>query len=67
MRPVRAYTTEYGEPAVRDTMMVWEETRVALVTYHGDGASYRVRVVQRPNPIGFHARLPGDDDARRPR
>jgi hypothetical protein len=43
------------------TVTVSEEPKTARVTYRGeDGKKFRVNVVQRPNPIGFHARLPGD-------
>jgi hypothetical protein len=45
----------------RATMTV-EDSRVQVkVTYHGDnGKKFRVLCVQKPNQIGFHAKLPGD-------
>jgi hypothetical protein len=40
---------------------VHENTRTARVTYRNErGDRFRVNVVQRPNAIGFTARLPGD-------
>lgn len=45
----------------RASVTVHEETRSARVTYSsGDGKKFRVMVRQKPNPIGFAARLPGD-------
>ena len=38
-----------------------EPERTARVTYRGeDGKRFRVIVRQKPNPVGFHAKLPGD-------
>ena len=38
-----------------------EPEKTARVTYHGDeGKKFRVIVRQKPNPIGFRAKLPGD-------
>jgi hypothetical protein len=43
------------------TVTVSEEPRTARVIYRGDdGRRFRINVVQKANPIGFHARLPGD-------
>lgn len=43
------------------TITVHEETRSARVTYpNRHGQEFRVIVRQKPNPIGFTARLPGD-------
>lgn len=40
---------------------VWEETKTTRVTYHGDDQrKFSVIVRQKPNPIGFHAKLQGD-------
>lgn len=45
----------------RASIVVHEDTRSAKVTYQNeDGKRFRVMVHQKPNPIGFHARLPGD-------
>lgn len=44
-----------------DTITVHEEQRSAIVRYpKPKGGSFKVKFVQKPNPIGFHARLPGD-------
>lgn len=49
----------------RATVTVLHETKSATVTYRGDGDKlFRVVVHQKPNPIGFHARLPGDKPKR---
>jgi hypothetical protein len=41
--------------------MVHEEPKSAKVTFRGDeGRKFSVIVRQKPNPIGFAARLPGD-------
>lgn len=46
----------------RATVIVHTDTASAKVTYpHPNGGKpFRVMVHQKPNPIGFHARLPGD-------
>jgi hypothetical protein len=46
----------------RATVTVHEETKSAKITYPNltGGKPFRVVVHQKPNPIGFHARLPGD-------
>lgn len=45
----------------RATVTVHEETCSAKVTYkNADGRKFSVMVHQKPNPIGFHAKLPGD-------
>jgi hypothetical protein len=45
----------------RSTVTVHEATRSAKVTYANDkGETFRVMVHQKPNSIGFHAKLPGD-------
>lgn len=51
---------EWGVHA-RASVMVHTDTPSARITYHGDrGERFRVNIVQKPNPIGFAARLPGD-------
>lgn len=45
----------------RATVTVHTDTASAKVTYRGEnGEKFSVRIHQKPNPIGFHARLPGD-------
>ena len=45
----------------RATVTVLTDTPTAKVTYRSDdGGRFRVIVRQKPNPIGFAARLPGD-------
>ena len=51
---------DYDEYVPADTITVHEETREVLVRYpKPNGGTFTVRVRQKPNPIGFHARLPG--------
>ena len=51
----------------RATVTVHTDTPQAKVTYtNGSGGKFRVIVTQKPNPIGFHARLPGDAPKRKP-
>lgn len=47
---------------MRASITVCEETKSAKVTYRNQtgGKPFSVMVHQKPNPIGFHARLPGD-------
>lgn len=55
------YNDDYNDHAPRSTVTVHEEPRSGRITYRGDdGKTFRVTVHQKPNPIGFHARLPGD-------
>jgi hypothetical protein len=56
------FVDNWGNQLSRATVTVHTETRSAQVTYpHPDGGKpFRVMVHQKPNPIGFHARLPGD-------
>lgn len=55
------YVDEYGYAHdSRATVTVHEEPKSAKVTYHGPCGKFSVIVHQKPNPIGFHARLPGD-------
>lgn len=45
----------------RATITVHDEPQSAKVTYRGKtGETFSVLVHRKPNPIGFHARLPGD-------
>lgn len=45
----------------RATITVHEETKSAKVTYRNEsGKTFRVTVHQKPNSIGFRAKLPGD-------
>lgn len=55
------YNDDYNDHAPRASIFVHEETRSARVTYRSeDGREFRVMLRQKPNPIGFHAKLPGD-------
>lgn len=55
------YSDDYNDHAPRASVMVHTDTPSAKVTYRGDGgAKFSVIVRQKPNPIGFTARLPGD-------
>lgn len=56
------YSDDWNDHAPRATITVVEDTKSAKVTYYSPngGKPFRVMVHQKPNPIGFHARLPGD-------
>jgi len=55
------YVDPWGDQLPRAYVTVHEQTRTAKVTYRGpDGRKFSVMVHQKPNPIGFHAKLPGD-------
>jgi len=55
------YVDAAGATLPRATVLVHEAPRTVRVTYRGaDGARFRVLIHQRPNPIGFAVRLPGD-------
>jgi hypothetical protein len=55
------YVDNWDNQLPRATVTVSEEPRSFRVTYRGDtGTQFRVNIVQKPNPIGFHAKLPGD-------
>jgi hypothetical protein len=55
------YVNEWGETVALPNATVWEDTKTTRVTYRGQEAeTFRVIVRQKPNPIGFHAKLPGD-------
>lgn len=57
-----SYSDNWNDHVQRATLTVHEEPREAKVTYpaRDGGKPFRVIVRQKPNPIGFHARLPGD-------
>lgn len=51
----------YGNQLSRATATVHTDTPEAKVTWRNErGDKFRAIVRQKPNPIGFHARLPGD-------
>lgn len=55
------YNDDYNDHAPRASVMVHTDTPSVKVTYRGtNGSRFRVIVTQKANPIGFHARLPGD-------
>jgi hypothetical protein len=61
------YIDPWGDQQSRATVTVLEESRSAKVTFKSEtGKRFAVMVHQRPNPIGFHARLPGDAPKRKP-
>ena len=54
------YINDWDEQLPKATTFVHEDQRVIKVTYRGeDGQKFAVRFVQKPNPIGFRATLPG--------
>ncbi len=60
------YVNDWGETVAMPSATVWEDTKTTHVTYRGeDNARFRVIVRQKPNPIGFHASLPGDRRGRK--
>ena len=55
------YVNDWGENHPLPNATVSDEPRETRVTYRGDdNTKFRVIVRQKPNPIGFHASLPGD-------
>lgn len=55
------YVDGWHDQHSRATITIEDKRREAMVTYrNATGQSFRVMVVQRANPIGFHAVLPGD-------
>lgn len=55
------YNDDWNDHAPRASVTVHTDTSSAKATYRGEnGSKFRVIVTQKPNPIGFHARLPGD-------
>jgi hypothetical protein len=56
-----SYYTDGEQQQPLPSATVWEDTKTTRVTYRSEtGAKFRVVVRQLPNPIGFHATLPGD-------
>lgn len=57
--------SEWWNQPARTSATVHQDTQSAKVTYRGeDGSRFRVIVHQKPNPIGFAVRLPGDGKAK---
>jgi hypothetical protein len=55
------YVNKDDEQLTQATITVHEDPRSAKITYRGKrGETFSVMVHQKPNPIGFHAKLPGD-------
>lgn len=55
------YSDGWADHVSRATIHAHSDQPTAKVTYRsGTGKKFRVIVRQRPNPIGFAARLPGD-------
>ena len=55
------YNDGWNDHAPRASVLVHTDTPSAKVTYRGEaGSKFSVIVRQKPNPIGFAARLPGD-------
>ena len=50
----------WGNQLSRATCTVHTDTPAVKVTYHNGPHKFSVIVRQKPNPIGFHVRLPGD-------
>jgi hypothetical protein len=58
---VSGYSDHWSYHLPRASVTVHENPREGTVTYRNEqGDKFRVRVVQKANPIGFGARLPGD-------
>lgn len=55
------YSDGYDAHVSKASITVHEEARSAKVTYRDPATNktFKVTVHQKPNPIGFHARLPG--------
>lgn len=61
MAKASVYVNSWNEVHNRATVLVHDDRPSARVTYRGDdGKKFRVNVIQRANPIGFRATLPGD-------
>lgn len=55
------YALDIGWQLSRATTTVHTDTPSAKVTWrNAEGKRFRTIVRQKPNPIGFHVRLPGD-------
>lgn len=51
----------WGNQLSRATTTVHTDTPSVKVTWHNsEGKRFRAIVRKKPNPIGFHVRLPGD-------
>lgn len=51
----------WDERAERISVTVCEDPKAFRVTYRGEGDKrFRVNLVQKPNPVGFRAKMPGD-------
>lgn len=56
-----SYYDPWDGPLSRATTTVHTDTPSAKVTWrNAEGKRFRAIVRQKPNPIGFHVRLPGD-------
>lgn len=57
-----SYSDGWNDHVARASLTVHVEAKEAKVTYpaRDGGKPFRVLVRQKPNPIGFHVRLPGD-------
>lgn len=54
------YVDPWDAQLPKATITVHEDTPSAKVTYRGKDGTFSVMVHQKPNPIGFRAKLPGD-------
>lgn len=55
------YINRWSEHQSLPNATVWEDTKSTRVTYRGtENEKFRVIIRQKPNAIGFHAKLPGD-------
>ena len=62
MKPTgHMYVNDWGETVALPSATVWEDTKTTRIIWrNNDGKVFRAIVRQKPNPIGFHAKLPGD-------
>jgi hypothetical protein len=65
---VSTYVDHWGYQQSLATRTVHTDTPSAKVTYKSDDGSKKFSVIvrQKPNPIGFAARLPGDPPHQHP-
>lgn len=55
------YVDPWDAQLPKATITIHEDMPAAKVTYRGKrGGTFSVMVHQKPNPIGFRAKLPGD-------
>lgn len=55
------YSDGWGDHYSRASCVVHTDTPSVKVTYRNEeGSRFNLIFRQKPNPIGFHARLPGD-------